>query len=346
MTKLYIHAPNVHHGGGKTILLSILQSLSVNFTYVCILDERLTLPLDFPLGSVKRIKPALLQRFYAELWLSQNVNKRDLVICFGNLPPLFKLQGGVVVFLQNRILADRLSFKGYPLKVWIRLLIERIWLWARIKNVDHIIVQTPEMKRLLIGNTKTNIQILPVIGSKENYSRVNPDKMPKNNYNFDLIYVASGDPHKNHRRLINAWCLLAEDNVFPSLVLTLDKKVYSELCEWIDDKIALYNLKIENVGAVSHEVVLELYKKVRALIYPSTLESFGIPLLEARQAGLPILASELDYVRDVIDPEESFNPYSDVSIARAVKRHLGIREPELPLCDATSFLKKITEILN
>jgi hypothetical protein len=47
-------------------------------------------------------------------------------------------------------------------------------------------------------------------------------------------------------------------------------------------------------------------------------------------------------VRDVLDPEQTFDPESPLSIARAVKRFLGLNESPLPLLDATHFLKNIT----
>ncbi len=59
-----------------------------------------------------------------------------------------------------------------------------------------------------------------------------------------------------------------------------------------------------------------------ALIFPSKTESLGLPLIEAASAGLPIIASELDFVRDVCVPNETFDPYSSTSISRAVKRLL------------------------
>jgi len=43
-------------------------------------------------------------------------------------------------------------------------------------------------------------------------------------------------------------------------------------------------------------------------------------------------------VRDVLDPEQTFDPDSAVSIARAVKRHLCVVETPLKILDATSFL--------
>ena len=51
-----------------------------------------------------------------------------------------------------------------------------------------------------------------------------------------------------------------------------------------------------------------------------------------------MLAAELDYVRDILDPVETFDPNSPVSIARAVKRYLGKEENPLPLTDAEKFL--------
>ena len=42
-------------------------------------------------------------------------------------------------------------------------------------------------------------------------------------------------------------------------------------------------------------------------------------------------------MRDVIDPEESFDPNSPVSIARAVKRFMFKEEPPLFLQNASDF---------
>jgi hypothetical protein len=64
-------------------------------------------------------------------------------------------------------------------------------------------------------------------------------------------------------------------------------------------------------------------------------------LIEARQANLPVLASELDFVRDVLDPEQTFDPESSISIARAVKRFMGVNEQPLPLLDAARFLASV-----
>ena len=58
------------------------------------------------------------------------------------------------------------------------------------------------------------------------------------------------------------------------------------------------------------------------MIFLSLVESFGLPLIEASKLPLHIVASELDYVRDVCVPKENFNPKSSNSIAVAVRRFL------------------------
>jgi hypothetical protein len=73
-------------------------------------------------------------------------------------------------------------------------------------------------------------------------------------------------------------------------------------------------------------------------------ESFGLPLVEAANLQLPILAPELDYVRQVCEPSQTFDPYSSRSIAMAVMRHQGVSfVRELPT-SASEFLGSICQV--
>jgi len=100
-------------------------------------------------------------------------------------------------------------------------------------------------------------------------------------------------------------------------------------------------LRIHTLGVLPHDQLLALYRESKALIYPSGFESFGLPLVEAKMAGLPVLAPELDYVRDIVNPVESFDPSSPISIARAVKRFLNEKHSTFKLVDAQSFLNHV-----
>ncbi len=134
--------------------------------------------------------------------------------------------------------------------------------------------------------------------------------------------------------------LLAEAGISPSLVLTVGPE-NGRLLERLAHLSSTGSIRIENLGSLPREQVLNLYKRVRALIFPATSESFGLPLLEASACGLPIVASELDYVRDLVNPAETFDAGSAVSIARAVRRFLGCPESPAPVMTASEFLERI-----
>lgn len=341
--KLFIHAPNIHVGGGKALLLALLNTLPKDVALVLVMDDRLLLTKELP-GIFRRVKPSIIGRFKAEMWLASEVGSNDIVLCFGNLPPLFKLRGHVIVFVQNRYLVDTPSLSGFPVRTRMRLRVERIWLSRFMRNADELIVQSPSMKSLLASWVKSKpVKILPFMLDNKGYGRGGCQTEARDSREFDFLYVASGEPHKNHRQLVEAWCRLAKENYFPSLVLTLNPLQWPALCELINQKTEQHHLKIVNMGSLNHDQIIPLYDRASALIYPSTLESFGVPMIEARQAGLPVLASELDFVRDVLDPVESFDPNSSISMARAVKRFMGLNESALPLVDANAFLAQVLE---
>lgn len=346
---LVINAPNVHRGGGRSLLLALLGKLRKGLRVIVVLDSRMSVP-----GCVsdnlliRRVKPTILRRLSSEWWLMKNVKLGDVVLCFGNLPPLFKLRGKVSVFVQNRYLVEKISLVPFTFKTRLQIIIERLWFSLLVSHVDEFVVQTPSMKMLLESQFRSNVPcyVMPFIDITQGYSRtVVQHRLQKKTNLYDFLYVASGEPHKNHVQLIQAWRLLATDGLFPSLCLTVAETDSNDLCRWMENVKNSFGLNLVNIGIVSHDHIQQLYKQVRALIYPSTFESFGLPLIEARQAGLPVLASELDFVRDILDPEESFNPDSAVSIARAVKRFMGISEPLLPLFNADKFIEDIMERL-
>ncbi|NIP30749.1 MAG: glycosyltransferase, partial [Candidatus Dadabacteria bacterium] len=154
---------------------------------------------------------------------------------------------------------------------------------------------------------------------------------------YDFLYIATPEPHKNHNNLILAWIILSEENINPHLCLALNnsERLFNNK---LKDLIIEFNLKITIINNISGDDIQKLYYKSKALIFPSTFESFGIPLLEAKYHNLPIVASEKDYVRDIINPTETFDPDSPISIARAVKRFFGYTENYNKIYTSSEFL--------
>ncbi|WP_139348102.1 glycosyltransferase [Pseudomonas sp. C9] len=332
--KLFLHAPNVHVGGGLTLLKALYSApeLSIYFEQV---DTRAIQQLPPSLGERHYVRPSLFSRLAAEVRLWRRVAKDDLVLCFHGLVPLFPLKGEVVVFLQNRILLTEDSLQDYPLKTRVRLSVERLMVKRLARRVKRFIVQTPSMAvqaQSFLGPGAT-VVICPFVVATPASVETLQDKR------FDYVYVASADHHKNHHKLLEAWCLLAQQNVRPRLALTVSHG--SSLAMEIERLKEQWQLNVVNFGHVSPLEVTALYDQSTALIYPSTTESLGLPLIEANERGLPIIAAELDYVRDVVEPVQTFDPDSPVSIARAVKRHLRIVECPQPVHGPEVFLKEV-----
>jgi len=83
---------------------------------------------------------------------------------------------------------------------------------------------------------------------------------------------------------------------------------------------------------------------VEALIYPSLFEAYGLPLIEAKKYQMKIIASDLDYCWDFIEPDYFFNPYDVQSITRSVKRFLEIKTDLDIIYKPKDFFKKILDL--
>lgn len=343
---LYIYAPNIHIGGGKVLLDRLLKLDFNKINVILLIDQRYELESNTTnFFSIKRFKNNFLSRLMMECWLKIKLKKGDTLLCFSNLPPLFKTQAKVIVFNHNRFTVDSVSLKGFTLKSKIKLYIQRIWFKKRSFLVNSFIVQTNSMKDL-ISNIFPNsdaIHIIPFVGHYEEQSKNDVDKEFDKISDLSFTYIATGEPHKNHKNLIKAWSMMANNNFYPKLYLTVDENSFRKIHELIQESIVNHKTRIINLGYISHDEVLKIYEKADALIFPSFIESFGLPLLEAKSKNLTIVAAELDYVRDIIDPDQTFNPSSPVSIIKAVERVVDQSPNIQPFFSAQNFLEHILE---
>lgn len=338
--QLILHAPNIHSGGGGVLLRSILAVNDIPVRWVQ-LDERSRDSCQLPQCTVKHfVRRSIFSRIFAEWRLHRTATTNDLVLCFHGLPPLFPTRAKVVVFIQNRLLIEQSSLAAYPLNIRLRLAVERLWCRLFQRRCSRYIVQTPSMAESLTCWLRSEIpvSVLPFAPATLASST---SKTAATRWQYDFVYIASGEAHKNHDNLLLAWRLLAEVGLKPSLALTVDALNYPRLASEIERQRDHHGLNIVNLGKVASADIPALYKSSSALIFPSKVESFGLPLIEATQMGLPVLASELDYVRDVIEPVETFDPESPVSMARAVRRFLKNPEPVGQIGTAEEFLAEV-----
>lgn len=145
-------------------------------------------------------------------------------------------------------------------------------------------------------NTKNDLlKFCPDIGEKKIriiYNGVSDSYYCKHLPNEDfLLFVGARDNYKNFR--VSALAA-AESN--KELVIC-GKELNEEEKKWLD---SIPKCKYTYQGFVTNEELNQLYNKAYALLYPSSYEGFGIPVIEAQMAGCPVIAMNRSSIPEVI----------------------------------------------
>jgi glycosyltransferase involved in cell wall biosynthesis len=138
-----------------------------------------------------------------------------------------------------------------------------------------------------------------------------------------LLFPANLWPHKNHRRLLDAFRLyLARSSRPVELLLTGHPEGWEALA------VEAAGLPVRHLGYVSRPLLSALMGRARALVYFSLYEGFGMPLLEAFRLGIPVLCSNTTSLPEVgEDAIVTCDPTDTQAMADAMYRVLS--EPAL-----------------
>ena len=339
--RIFINAYNIHKGGGKVILIDLLNITKYfkNINFVFYVDSRLK---DYRIiqSNVTIINIKKYQRIFVYYYIEKQIHNNDIVVNLSNIPSFLKHSCKTLLIQSNRFVIDSYSLKNYSLKIKIRIYLERLLFLLNKNNVDFIVTQSETMHAILQENGYPRDKLITIAYKSKNETDYINNLIRKTGNVF--LYVSSDEPHKNHRNLIEGWCLLSGEKLFPKLILTIDDN--TDLYKHIMNKSKKYSLNIEIKSNLSRNEIINLYKNSTALIFPSYFESYGLPLVEAVQNNLPVIASELDYVRDILDPEFTFNPNSPKSISRSVKRFLNVTDKKTEIVTAKEFLSRIIKL--
>ncbi|MFA6594546.1 MAG: glycosyltransferase family 1 protein [Candidatus Buchananbacteria bacterium] len=122
-----------------------------------------------------------------------------------------------------------------------------------------------------------------------------------------LLYVGSAYPHKNLEKLIEAFPIVLKQ--YPDLKLVLAGKktfFYQRLGEGIKEE---FRNKIILTGYLTDQELAGLYAKAKLYVFPSLMEGFGLPPLEAQSYGLPVVSADSSCLPEILgDSAVYFNP--------------------------------------
>jgi glycosyltransferase involved in cell wall biosynthesis len=106
-----------------------------------------------------------------------------------------------------------------------------------------------------------------------------------------LLHVGQQYPHKNLRRLIQAFAQVAPRH--PEMRLVLAGKPHPTETPVLRALVRELELgdRVEFLSYVPYANLPDLYRGALALVYPSLWEGFGLPILEAMACGTPVITS-------------------------------------------------------
>jgi len=124
-----------------------------------------------------------------------------------------------------------------------------------------------------------------------------------------LIYPAAFYPHKNHKLLGSITPKLALSLPIERLTLTIS-----------EDRHPAMNVPwIHCVGFLNSSDMISAYGEADGVLFLSTGESYGFPLVEAMFLGLPIVCPDLPYAHTLCADEAIyFDPNSIASLCQAI----------------------------
>lgn len=145
-----------------------------------------------------------------------------------------------------------------------------------------------------------------------------------------FLYVGGISPHKNLDTLIDAFARFGNDPRFADVTLVLvgdySGDVFRTCHQSLVERAAAagVNERVRFVGYVGDSRLRHLYAASQAFVFPSYLEGFGLPAVEAMQCGAAMIASNRGSLPEVVgDAGLLFDPFDTSSLAHQLTRVVG-----------------------
>lgn len=223
--------------------------------------------------------------------------KPDRIVSLQNVEiPWIKTHQSVYLHMSLPFTSVYFSFRQ-DMRLWFYQNIYKYRIRSMLRRANEIIVQTKWMKDgcIALADISPEKVIIkqPNVVLDDNISYVGGNKPL-------FIYPANGHFYKNHHVILEAAIILAERGIYEyEIDFTLtgnETKNISAIAKFVKRE----NLPIRFIGSIPYHE-LQKYYCYRMLVFPSYIESFGLPLLEARLAGTPVVAANTPFAQEILD---------------------------------------------
>jgi glycosyltransferase involved in cell wall biosynthesis len=223
-----------------------------------------------------------------------------------------------------------------------------------IKKNDFVIVQQRWLRREFekLFRPRRVIVAHPKVSEDWNDEKTDSSYLYKNGITR-LIYPAFPRVFKNFEIIGEAVQNIRKCGIEGVEILITLSGQENQYARWLFKRYGFLK-EIKFIGLQPRETIYHLYREVDAMIFPSKLETWGMPLMEFKVLDKPILAADLPYAHETIGQYHKatfFNPDDPEGLADLIMRlrqgGLGYDQPvpEIPEVDCTEGWDELFDLL-
>ena len=203
---------------------------------------------------------------------------------------------GIPALISNRLLRIQYIIWGQGSDIYLPNWLNRLTAKMCLKNAGAAIALTDHMKKAMQMMCERNIDIIPNGIELERYEGKNEERSMTGNR---ILFVGRLHPIKGINYLLEAICIVHQELPEAKLIIVGDG-IERETLENLTDDLGISEY-VEFVGNVPHEQVTDLMLRADVFALPSLSEGFPLVILEAMACGLPIIATRVGGVPEVVE---------------------------------------------
>ena len=319
-------------GGAATVLQSFYEEFKKDTEneYIFVLSvyelpetENIKV-LNFP-----EVKKSMLHRLYFDHFVAHKLVKKykaDRVLSLQNIE-LPHTNVPQTVYEHNALPFSEYKFKPWEaFRPWYSQQILGRMMKKSIRRAEKVLVQTNWMKEEIIRQCGIPADRVEVKFPPVKMLKTHPWKMDESCPTF--FYPAGPPAYKNHRTFLKACELLKEQGMEDYRVIWTVTGEENEGMKKLKAEAEEKQLPIEFIGPVPRTQLFEQYAS-SVLVFPSYIETIGLPLLEARSVGAPILAADCLHARDGVgdyEGAEFFNALDAKRLCQLMLKNMKVLE--------------------
>ncbi len=279
--------------------------------------------LNVPLPVRASSRPSRI--LYEQFQLPRRVRQDciDVLLNPGFTAPVFSPCPQVTVSHDLQHKRHPEYFRWFDLPFW------RLLVWAAVRRSQRLIAVSEATRADLLTYYRVPADKVAVVehGVDNRFFAIAGERTRVEPF---LLCVSTLHPHKNIERLVRVFSRLRSRHPDLRLVLAGMKGFQTSPVEALISSLGLTG-KVELTGWIPREQLYDYFRRAAAFVYPSTFEGFGMPVVEALAAQVPLACSDIEPLRSIVRGAAwLFNPEDEAAMERAIERLLSGEAPAAP----------------